>query len=820
MSRKQDEARPISRREFMCGFGGVLAGADWPRFYRGEPRPVGAKPSDASMLPAASFPVDHGWLFGGKLQDRAALEPGFHGSALTPVTLPHCVAKLSWQNWDPAAWEDVWVYRRRLTIPRGLEAQRFLLHFDGVMVGVTPVLNGHALPKHVGGYLPFEYEITHLLHAGENVLALALDCRWSNAPPEGSPLGPRSIDYLEPGGMVRSVRLRAVPQVFLRDLFAKPVDVLAAGRHVEITCSLDAAWVPPTPLQLQATLEDGQQILARDSRSVRIERTGETHVGLTLSSLGNIALWHPDSPRLYDVNVTLSARGKSVDSARTRIGFRAARFEVDGFFLNGKRFRIFGLDRHELFPYTGFAMPPRVMRRDAEILRHQFNCNFVRCSHYPQSEAFLDACDELGLMVWEELPGWQYIGSQAWQELAIGDVKQMVRRDRNHPAVVIWGVRINESANDPILYRKTRETAKSLDDSRPTSGTMTRLSTVDWLQDVFAYDDYHARPDGSVGIAEPLPGVPYLVTEAVGQFNYAARKGFNSKYQRAGDLALQETQAILHAQAHDRGAAWPRLAGVVAWCAFDYGSLINSYGGVKWPGVADIFRIPKLGASFYKAQVDPKMRAVIEPDFYWDFGPQSPSGPGKHAAIFSNCDRLELFLSGKHQASLRPDRKRFPRLMHPPFFADLRLDGNGHPELRIDGYVGESLILSRSFSSDRAQDQLLLRADDAKLVGDGIDATRLLFQAADKYGAPRAFVDGAVTLKISGPGLLVGDNPFELGANGGAGAVWVKTRQGRGGRIRVAGWHPRLGLKSVEIEVVQGCRPLHTDPATGQPGMA
>jgi beta-galactosidase len=147
----------------------------------------------------------------------------------------------------------------------------------------------------------------------------------------------------------------------------------------------------------------------------------------------------------------------------------------------------------------------------------------VRCSHYPQSEAFLDACDELGLMVWEEIPGWQYLGDEAWKERAVRDVKDMVCRDRNHSSIVIWGVRINESPNDPALYQRTKDTAKSLDDSRPTSGTMTPGSLQNWQQewhqDVFAFDDYHSAPDGSVGIQEPLPGVPYLVAEAVGQFN-------------------------------------------------------------------------------------------------------------------------------------------------------------------------------------------------------------------------------------------------------------------------------------------------------------
>jgi beta-galactosidase len=154
--------------------------------------------------------------------------------------------------------------------------------------------------------------------------------------------------------------------------------------------------------------------------------------------------------------------------------------------------------------------------------------------------------------------------------------------------------------------------------------------------------------------------------------------------------------------------------------------LVNSYHGVKCPGVADVFRIPKLGAAFYQAQVSPKVRTVIQPAFYWDFGPRTTRGPGRHAAISSNCERIELFPVGRRYAKLDPDRDNFPHLQYPPFFAGLDLDGAGHPELRIDGYIGGRLVSSRSFASDATEDRLVLAADDAELRGDGVDATRLV----------------------------------------------------------------------------------------------
>jgi beta-galactosidase len=745
--------------------------------------------------------LNQDWLFGGKF-DAAALETGFQDSAFSRITLPHCVAPLSWHKWDPASWEDVWIYRRHFSMPKEFRGLRTFLHFDRVMVGATPVVNGHRLPRHLGGFLPFEHEITGFAKQ-ENVLAVAVDSRWLNVPPAGNPRGPKSVDYLLPGGISGSASLRAVPSIFIRDVFAKPVDVLQPNRRVEIKCSMDAGQALPTSVRLVATLRDGLREVASVSRKATLEKTAQ-EVNLTLGNLGNIVLWHVDRPQLYDLVVTLFVDDKPLHDYHTRIGFRDARFEVDGFFLNGDRFHIFGLDRHELYPYVGFSASNRALRRDAEILRRNFNCNTMRCSHYPQSEAFLDACDELGIMVWEETPGWQYLGDEAFQKLVLQDVEGMVRRDRNHPSVILWGVRVNESRNDPALYTRTREIAYSLDGSRPTSGSMTSGSEktwkTEWRQDVFAYDDYESAPDGSVKIKPPLPGVPYLITEAVGQYNYGG-KGFKRTYRRAGDAAVQQQQALLHAQAHSKAAAYERCAGLIAWCAFDYASLLNAYEGVKCPGVADVFRIPKLGASFYLAQVDPGVRPVIEPDLSWDFGPQTPSGPGERAAIFSNCDRLELFIDGKKHSVLRPDRAGYPNLKSPPFFADLKMDGSGNPELRIDGYSGGVQVLSRSFSSDRSADRLWLQADDAELRADGSDSTRLAFGAADKFGALRTTGSGEVSLKLKGPGLIVGDYPFRLEDSGGVGAVWIKTLSNRTGQIRIEASHAALGRKSVAVNV-------------------
>lgn len=781
----------MSRRSFVwgCTASSVLTGIPVLNIW-GEQRPAERFRGPAHHL----LSLNNDWLFEGKL-GADGTPTGVADAALSRITLPHVVTPLSWQRWNPEVWENVWAYRRHFVVPENLRGLRFFLHFDRVMAGAAPVLNGHALPKHLGGFLPFEYEVTDLVTKQDNLLSLAVDARWLDAPPSGSPMGPSSIDYMLPGGINGSVNLRAFPEVFIRSVFARPLDVLKETRRLDVVCQLDGGGKLQAPARLLVTLrKDGEEV-ASASKLVRIDKT-DPEITLTMHQLGNIRLWDVENPELYDVKVTLIVGGKPLHRYKTRTGFREVRFDLNGFFLNGKRLQLFGLNRHEIFPYVGFAASDRTMRRDAEILRQQFNCNMVRCSHYPQSEAFMDACDELGLMVWEEIPGFQYIGGASWQDLVLRDMREMVIRDRNHPSVIIWGARLNESPNDPSLYQRTREIALHLDGTRQTSGTMTpsseRTWKQEWHQDVFAFDDYHASSPGVVGISPPLAGVPYLVTESVGQFNYPAGKGFNAKYRRNGDPVVQQGQALFHAAAHDKAAGYASCSGLLGWCAFDYPSLINAYDAMKYPGIADFFRLPKLGAAFYESQVDPKVRPVIAPSFYWDFGPQTPSGPGDRAAIFSNCERLELFLNGKPHAVLHPDQAGFPHTRYPPFFVDLKIDGSEKPELEIRGYVMDRFVLSRSFSSDPAKDRLWFEAEATELHGDGSDSTRLAFGVVDKYGAPRPFAGGKVSLMIDGPGRIVGDHPFDLEAGGGMGAVWIHTLPNSHGIIRVRAGHSSL----------------------------
>ena len=142
---------------------------------------------------------------------------------------------------------------------------------------------------------------------------------------------------------------------------------------------------------------------------------------------------------LYEVKTELLQNGNVLDENITLFGFRTAVFLQDGFYLNGKKVKLRGLNRHQSYPYVGYAMPESMQKRDADILKNELGVNAVRTSHYPQSRHFVERCDELGLLVFTEIPGWQHIGDEIWKKQAVENVKDMVEQYRNHPSVILWG---------------------------------------------------------------------------------------------------------------------------------------------------------------------------------------------------------------------------------------------------------------------------------------------------------------------------------------------------------------------------------------------
>jgi beta-galactosidase len=721
------------------------------------------------------FPLNHKWLYSEK-NLPGGTSPRFNDAAFARVTIPHTNKLLPWHGFDDKDYQFVSLYRRHFRMPAGLTGRRVFVDFGGVMTAATVSFNGRKLGEYRGGYTPFSFELTSNLNwRGDNVLAVEVDSTERNdIPPFGG-----DIDYLTFGGIYRDVSLRVVPASFIENVFARPLDVLSNNRSVNVRCYLDTSGGADGPRKLTAELRDGNRVISTQSVTVS---SGAAHHDITLSNLGAIELWGVDNPKLYQVRVSLFEGNSLTDEYETRIGFREARFTPNGFFLNGKHLKLRGLNRHQTYPFVGQAMPARVQRRDAWILRRELKCNTVRTSHYPQSPHFLDACDELGLLVFEEIPGWQHIGDQGWKDLSVQYVETMIKRDWNHPSIILWGVRVNESRDDHDFYTRTNQVAHALDDSRQTGGVRYRYDS-EQLEDVFTMNDFQIplRPPN-----RPL----YFNTEFIGHM-YPTKR--NDNVERVMEHTMR------HARVHNQLASDTKYAGGLGWCAFDYNTHANfcSSDRICYHGVADIFRIPKPAAGFYKSQCDPKEEIVLEPGFDWSRGDRDESF--NVAMVCSNCDHLKIYIGNRLVADVDPDRKTFPHLPYPPFVANIRQGINGPwGDLKLEGYIGGKLVITKMMSGRGADRQLLVEPDELELAGDGIDATRVVMRVTDEYGAVRPLANAAIVLSIDGPGEIVGDNPFSL--FGGVGAVWIKSKEAPG-VIRLTAKHPTLGSKTIQIRV-------------------
>jgi len=722
------------------------------------------------------YSLNHNWLFSEK-SSPGATQSGFNDAAFKRITIPHTNKLLPWHGFDDQEYEFVSVYRRHFRLPVESQGRRVFIDFGGVMTAATVWINGRKRGEYRGGYTPFSFEITDQVNwKGDNILAVEVDStERKDIPPFG-----HLVDYLTFGGIYRDVALRCVPNVFIDNVCAKPTDVLSSDRKLEVRCYLDESKSTGAPLMLTASLLEGNRVIAANTRE--ITPNGQAHYDLSLTNLRDIELWNLDRPKLYQVIVGLSERERVIDQYETRIGFREAKFTPEGFYLNGKHLKLRGLNRHQTFPYVGQAMPARVQKRDAWILRKELKCNIVRTSHYPQSPHFLDGCDEYGLLVFEEIPGWQHIGNDDWQNLALQNVEKMIRRDWNHPSIILWGVRINESADNHDLYTKTNALAHSLDESRPTGGVRNRYGS-ERLEDVFTMNDF--------GFPLRPPNHPlYLNTEFNGHM-YPTKRNDNVERLR------EHTHR--HARVHNQLASDDKYAGGLGWCAFDYNTHDNFGSGdrICYHGVSDIFRIPKPAAGFYKSQCDPSEEIVLEPAFDWARGDENQTFTD--ALVCSNCEQLKFYIGERLIAEVEPDRKTYDHLKYAPFVTNLRAGiGGGWNDLRIEGYIGGKKVIERTMSAKGVDRQLLVQPDDRELIGDGIDMTRIVLKVVDEFGNARPFSNAAIALNLQGPGEIVGDNPFAL--FGGVGAVWIKTRTGAG-VIRLTATHETLGSKTVAIEV-------------------
>ena len=623
-----------------------------------------------------------------------------------PVRLPHNPKTIPQHCAGPEDYEGEYGYRRTLPLDESMRGKRIFLQFDGAAHIATVYCNGKALKTHNTGYTAFRVEITDAVRLdGADLVAVRLDSTENPAIP---PFG-YVIDYLTYAGLYRDVWLDVRNPVCVADVFVHTPDLKTARVQTTVSGAADTL--------IRHRIIDRDGVCVAETVFAASETKVEAPEGFTVCyatiHADGAKPWTDETPNLYTLETTvLDADMQPQDRMRVRFGFRTAEFRADGFYLNGKRTFLRGLDRHQAYPYLGYAAPEMLQREDARILKEELCCNAVRTSHYPQSRYFIDACDELGLLVFTEIPGWQHIGGEDWQKQAIDNVREMVLQYRNHPSIVLWGVRINESRDNDKLYAETNKLAHFLDPSRQTSGVR-YLQKSSFLEDVYAYNDF--KPfDYDAPIRKKSEVVPdmnrgYLISEHSGHM-------FPTK--PYDPWSKRQMHALRHARTLDAAQASGEHAGCFGWCMFDYATHKDFGSGdrVCYHGVMDAFRNPKLAAAAYASQGDETpVLEVGTPMCIGDY----PAGEIGKIYAFSNADKIALYKNDKLVKIFKP--LEWKGLKHPPFL--------------IDDLIGQLLISEEGFSGKKAE---LLHDSLLSAAQHGVDKMPLkdklrMFYAMQKY---------------------------------------------------------------------------------------
>ena len=625
------------------------------------------------------------WLFTEQFED-SLVAPEYPENTLQPVRLPHTCKETPFHYFDESLYQMVSGYRRHLLIPKDWQGKRILLTFEGAAHDSTVFCNGKKVGEHHCGYTAFTVDLTdNVLYGQDNLLCVRLDSRENlNVPPFGY-----VIDYMTYGGIYRDVRLEVKEKVSLSDIFVHTaIDFRSSPVTAQITSEITLTesdenvtirqyYMPKST----AAAQESWRLLCEQTVSTDVSCDKEFSLTATITAP---LLWDTEEANLYILKTQLLYQDNTIlDETETRFGIREAVFKKDGFYLNGRKLRIRGLNRHQSFPYVGYAMPKSMQRLDADLLKKELGLNAVRTSHYPQSHYFLERCDELGLLVFTEFPGWQHIGDDAWKAQAVANAEDMIRQYRNHPSIILWGIRINESPDDDAFYEKTNAVAHKLDPSRPTGGVRA-MKKSHLLEDVYTYNDF--LHDGEMPGCDPKKKVtsdmekPYLISEYNGHMY--PTKAFDNEERRS-------EHAIRHANVLDAVAGQPDIAGSFGWCMFDYNTHKDFGSGdrICYHGVMDMFRNPKLAANIYACEQE--QTPVLEITSSMDIG-EHPGCNRGNIYILSNADSVKMYKNDRFIKEYLPGMSPYKHLKHGPIL--------------IDDFIGDSFAQNERFRPKHAKE--------------------------------------------------------------------------------------------------------------------
>ena len=774
--------------------------------------------------------INNGWLWSEKFEEDM-LKPVFRGEdKMQTVRVPHTVKVTPLNYFDAEEYQMVSCYRRSFDVPSEWQGKKIFVTFDAVAHEAEVYINGEFAVKHSCGYTAFTADLTdHIKFGEENVIAVKCDSRESlNVPPFGF-----VIDYMTYGGIYREVHLDVKEMDHIRDVFVSA----GADKKVRIKTDIEGEG---ELVAMITSVASGKVLFAEPCQKECVITVNEAD------------LWTIDDPNLYELSMTLR-NGDAEDTYVTRFGFRDAVFKTDGFYLNGEKIKLRGLNRHQCWPYVGYAMPKSMQRMDADILKKELGLNAVRTSHYPQSHHFIDRCDELGLLVFTEIPGWQNIGDDEWKEQAVINTREMVSQYRNHPSIILWGVRINESVDCDELYTRTNKEAHALDPYRQTSGVR-YLKKSSLLEDVYAFNDF--SHNGKTPGCEPKKNItpdmnkPFFISEYNGHM--FPTKAFDSELHR-------QEHALRHCNVLDSVMSYDDICGSFGWCMFDYNTHKDFGSGdrVCYHGVMDMFRNPKIAAFAYASQnkdIDP----VLEISSSMDIG-EHPAGNRGEIYIFSNCDSVKMYKNDVFIKEYTREDSSYKHMISPPmliddYIGDQMKEQEGFSD-RQNKIVKDALNFSAVYGMENipakmkltmveAMARFKMKFEDAyslfgKYIGNwGGEATKFRFDAikngevvktvtkcsmsrlclgldvssdelvedgtydvaairirvTDEFGNVMPFYNRPAAVEIDGPAELLGPSMADI--NGGMGGIYVRST-GRSGKVLVKISLPDHDLVSV-----------------------
>ena len=712
--------------------------------------------------------INNGWLYKDSF-DSKYLDENCKFEDFKAVDLPHTNKELPYNCFNEKAYQFVSTYSKLLVIDSSFKGKKTYVDFEGVMIAADVYFNGKHLINHKGGYSPFSVEITdYIKYDEDNILTVVVDStERKDIPPYGN-----VVDYLTYGGIYREVSIRSVSKTFIKSIYCSCYNALKENKDLEVKVDINNNKYEN--INVNVDLLSEEKVIASIEKNIKLNDDVNENV-LIIENIKDVVLWDIDNPKLYKIKVTLKDNNTVIDEYIDNFGFRDAIFKEDGFYLNGRKLKLIGLNRHQSYPYVGYAMPERVQKKDADILKFDLGVNIVRTSHYMQSTHFLNRCDEIGLLVFEEIPGWQHIGDKLWQDISACDTESMIKRDYNRPSIIMWGVRINESEDNHDFYYRTNKIAKSLDKIRQTGGVR-YLYNSELLEDVYTINDFTHNGGEKVFVTrEEATGlnkkVPYLVTESNGHM-YPTKR-FD-----------QEVKLVEHANRHLRvineALGSKEISGSISWCAFDYNthSAFGSGDKICYHGVMDMFRNSKYAAYAYSSQRDVKNGVVLEPITLGCRG-EKDGGGILPITISTNCDYIKIFKNEVYIDSYYPDKESFNNLSHPPIIINKlgENDGWGEAEnmLTVKGFIDDKEVASKDIGELKWRDKLEIIPDNRELSinKSSYDATRIVVKLLDNLGNILQFSNEFIEVEIDGPAKILGPNKF--GIMGGITAFWIRT---------------------------------------------